>query len=107
MYQQGLETHPNWWQDRLCDDFLNTPECGYDGGDCCFRRGTWWDNYCTECECKAADCPTLKKYWYQDSFCDDEMNTAGCFYDGGDCCKQIHSYWNAFCSVSSIPVNIM
>lgn len=95
----GLATHPNWWQDKFCDDFLNTPECGYDGGDCCFRKISGWNNYCSTCQCLGANCPDLREGWFRDRFCDDFMNTAGCFYDGGDCCKKSHAYWDYFCDV--------
>jgi len=41
-----------WWGDKYCDDFMNTADCGFDGGDCCQsnpHRG--WNSYCTECKC--------------------------------------------------------
>merc|ERR1712183_704811 len=52
-----------WWGDKYCDDFMNTPECGFDGGDCCPDRQTmnqgFWNNYCTACDrrkgCTKAD----------------------------------------------------
>ena len=28
----------------------------------------------------------FRKQWQGDSYCDDENNTPGCNYDGGDCC---------------------
>ena len=36
-----------WNDDGYCDDYLNTPECNYDGGDCC--DGSF--QYCAECIC--------------------------------------------------------
>lgn len=41
-----------WWGDKYCDDFMNSEDCGFDGGDCCQDsppRG--WNSYCTECKC--------------------------------------------------------
>ena len=37
---------PSWYQDRFCDDEFNTPECNYDGGDCCVHKIDNWDAYC-------------------------------------------------------------
>ena len=31
-------------------------------------------------------CP--KPFWVADGYCDDETNTIGCGYDGGDCCME-------------------
>ena len=38
---------PSWYQDRFCDDQFNTPECNYDGGDCCVQKISNWHDYCT------------------------------------------------------------
>ena len=35
--------------DGICDDNTNTPECAFDGGDCC-RKDTVKD-LCTDCKC--------------------------------------------------------
>ena len=37
-----------WQGDGYCDDQNNTPECDYDGGDCC---GDSNNDFCTECQC--------------------------------------------------------
>ena len=41
--------HPTWYQDKYCDDIFNTPECNYDGGDCCVKKRSNWHNYCNVC----------------------------------------------------------
>ena len=41
-----MATNPSWYQDRYCDDQFNTPECNYDGGDCCVKKTENWHNYC-------------------------------------------------------------
>ncbi len=35
--------------DGACDDDTNTPECEYDGGDCCLPEVI--TDYCDLCEC--------------------------------------------------------
>lgn len=42
--------------DGFCDGGNNIPECNYDGGDCCTRRGLfgkWWNKWCKgdACNC--------------------------------------------------------
>lgn len=32
--------------DGFCDDFLNTPNCGFDQGDCCGNENPGWNSYC-------------------------------------------------------------
>ena len=45
-------------------------------------------------------CPNKIPNWWGDKYCDDEMNTEGCEYDGGDCCQDNPTpNWNAFCSI--------
>ena len=36
--------------------------------------------------------------WQGDKYCDDENNTAGCNWDGGDCCKNSMTGWNFYCN---------
>ena len=42
------------------------------------------------------DC--AKPFWKGDGSCDDENNTEGCDWDGGDCCGATHK--TIWCSVS-------
>ena len=44
----GLCEFPSLVGDWFCDDDANTPECQYDGGDCCNGGYTFW---CIECVC--------------------------------------------------------
>ena len=37
--------------DKICDDEYNTPECNYDGGDCCLKKTWYWDGLCEKCQC--------------------------------------------------------
>jgi len=37
--------------DNYCDDENNTPECNYDGGDCCTRKIHDWTEFCSDCQC--------------------------------------------------------
>eukprot|EP00903_Cladosiphon_okamuranus_P014053 g13063.t1 len=90
-----------------CDLDMNTPECNYDGGDCCSctcQEGEFADEstyLCTEFFCidpsascvddddftvdMLAHCPSI--YTIGDGYCDPEQNTPECNYDGGDCCE--------------------
>ena len=81
----------------FCEDFANTPECMYDGGDCC---GPSNYQYCASCQClydeyelidtktylESSTCD-LFSHAIGDGFCQDEVNNADCNYDGGDCCN--------------------
>jgi len=85
---------PHWVGDTICDDGNNTPECGFDGGDCCDNENEGWDNYCQECECldfpettqapDGSNCEVPE--WFGDDYCDDNNNNSECGFDGGDCC---------------------
>ena len=35
--------------DDICDDLSNTPECNYDGGDCCGDEVN--TDFCIDCQC--------------------------------------------------------
>ena len=52
----------------VCDTGCNTPECGYDAGDC--ARGCM---------------PGCFDFYRGDGFCDDICNVEMCDYDDGDC----------------------
>ncbi|CAM9616068.1 unnamed protein product [Ectocarpus sp. 8 AP-2014] len=92
--------------DGYCDEDNNTAACGFDGGDCCactcgvdaevdHECGLLGDGY--DCrdpdvpdDCNLsnfAQCEGINGYDWQDGYCDDDLNTAECGYDGGDCCR--------------------
>ena len=39
----------NWYADKYCDDANNTPQCNYDGGDCCGANIN--RQFCSACQC--------------------------------------------------------
>lgn len=84
----------SYWGDGLCDGDLNSAECEYDGGDCCWC--TCVDSYYScgdigyDCQdpsvnCQLDDCSGFVEF-IADGDCDDLNNNANCGYDGGDCC---------------------
>merc|ERR1712178_115117 len=82
---------PNYIGDGVCDDNNNNCACGWDKGDCCVQTlgGPIKEKYCKVCKCQdPAACPGKCKFpaYKGDGNCDDENNTCGCEYDGGDCC---------------------
>merc|ERR1719225_1817106 len=86
-----MAEQPEKYQDRICDDELNTPECNYDGGDCCVHKVDNWNERCTACECLGFNCPKkILGGWGNGKKCQGKWNKAGCFYDGGDCCKNLN-----------------
>jgi len=97
---------PHWAGDNYCDDENNTPGCGFDGGDCCDNDNDGWDNYCSECAClempettEAPEDDCAIPHWAGDNYCDDENNTPGCGFDGGDCCQESPADgWDNYCS---------
>ena len=81
----------------ICEDFANTPSCNYDGGDCCGPSNYAYCGLCqclfdeyevlsTESQLNASKCD-LFAHAIGDGFCQDEVNTEECNYDGGDCCN--------------------
>jgi len=62
---------PQWANDKYCDDENNNASCNWDGGACCNNNQSYWDHFCTACECldpnaqdgatTTAPCKDLKK----------------------------------------------
>ena len=85
--------------DGYCGDGGNTKECDWDGGDCCGDdvEISYIDtvtNYvvetCSTCACLQPLDFELKSCQYEqisNGICNDESNTAECYWDGGDCCS--------------------
>merc|ERR1712139_45408 len=69
---------------------------GFDGGDCCAKSlgSPVKKEYCKQCKCldpnpKAPKAPACGQAEYKgDGNCDDDNNSAGCEFDGGDCCAK-------------------
>jgi len=102
---------PEWIGDGWCDAYspYNTPECGYDGGDCCentcqdgpYECGVDAPFYCQDpsqptmppsptqppLEDIYPNCVVEIPEWVGDGWCDPDgdYNTEACGYDGGDC----------------------
>ena len=82
-----------------CDDYNNTPECDYDGGDCC---GTCVNKeYCAEgacCDCQDGGSGNdIAKSWIGNGNCDAGNKKAECQFDGGDCCPNPQNNGNGYC----------
>jgi hypothetical protein len=79
----------NWIGNGFCDDFYNTTECEYDGGDCLPCKDGYIGFNCTfylpNCSAPFPE----SQYTIGNGFCDDFYNTTECGNDGGDClpCK--------------------
>ena len=88
LFHAGCKEEWKWFvgnEDAFCDDFVNTANCNFDGGDCCGPDVK--DNYCTECICyESSSCSNELLPLIGNGYCDDETNTVNCNYDGGDCC---------------------
>lgn len=91
---------PKYQGDTYCDDANNVYTCGWDGGDCCAKKGEHVKTkYCHECLCKDPDHKGSKCIHVHlgDGFCDDVNNVPECEYDGGDCCKNGHLNQFLYC----------
>jgi len=89
-----------WKGDGNCDDNNNFCGCDWDGGDCCGTKKNY--QYCKQCKCldpafkapapktdgcaKTCKAKCGKPNYKGDGYCDDDNNSCGCDWDGGDCC---------------------
>ena len=85
--------------DGYCDDINNTPDCGFDRGDCCNNHNPNWDIYCSDCEYCQIEFSNLTciDQWIGDGYCDDLNNNPGCRFDVGDCCNNSKFDWDKYC----------
>ena len=110
--------------DSVCDDIFNTPDCEFDGGDCCITTSVIISPSCWNCVCHNETTytsstimeyetkpPTYCKlddyYDYDDigdGICDEKLNHQVCNYDSGDCCFGIKgvSCWMCNCKDESM-----
>jgi trypsin len=88
---------PSYLGDGYCDGgAYNTPECGFDGGDCCPATCTPGDYACGANGYECLDdeavgvCTAPKPAWVGDGYCDRDpaYNNEACAWDGGDCCEE-------------------
>ena len=113
--------------DSVCDDIFNTPDCEFDGGDCCITTAVIISPSCWNCVCHNETTYTSSTPWdYEteqptycklddyymdvdfddigDGICDENLNHEVCNYDGGDCCFGIKgvSCWMCQCKEESM-----
>ena len=96
--------YPEFLSNGYCDtNAYNTPECNYDGGDCCEDTCVSGPFTCgvNDYNCKTAEIGSFPQDGFDYSYCDvlDPnfigngecnnffYNTPQCNYDGGDCCE--------------------
>ena len=44
-------------------------------------------------------CSASQPAWIGDGYCDDELNNAGCLFDGGDCCTSDRPDFKTYCRI--------
>ena len=69
----GLCEYPSLVGDWFCDDDANTPECQYDGGDCCGPNVN--ADLCDKCVCYQHE--NCEFALVGDGHCHDEFNNPG------------------------------
>ena len=88
--------------DGYCNYETNTIPCAFDGGDCCLSctSKAFCNNTGDNCDCLTNDASQeTKETSYTligDGNCHDELNSATCNFDGGDCCGSVEI--EPFCS---------
>jgi hypothetical protein len=111
-WSECIVRYLNWVGDGYCDDVsndnntgYNTPQCGYDGGDCC--DSTCVDTQSFTCgidsnyECKDPNaCPNSIQS-FGDGICDDGNNYNSCSWDNGDCCATTCDVSTGNCGIDS------
>lgn len=115
---------PLYYNDTWCDDENNNAACNWDGGDCCGSQckigvcncldpnfgGITTPSPPTTTTTKKTTTMTTTKApappsscaepdYKSDGECDDENNTVGCDWDGGDCCPATNPNpnWDVVC----------
>ena len=72
-------------ENGFCNDEANTPDCNYDGGDCCLSYPN--KEYCIHCTCHLLEtCLAGTHPLIGNGICNDVTNIAECSFDGLDCC---------------------
>ena len=80
----------------FCNDETNTPDCNYDGGDCCVENVN--ANSCSDCSCHLLEtCSAEYHPLVGNGFCNEDTNISECDYDGGDCCSNPNLVGDAIC----------
>lgn len=93
--------YPSYMGDGYCDSYTNTPNCDWDGGDCCYSTcvdSTYTcSSYSSDCQDPDAteyvaplypDCEVYYTSSLGDGYCNGgSYNVDSCGWDGGDCCN--------------------
>ena len=84
--------------DGYCNDETNNPGCSFDGGDCCGPCIN--TDFCINCSClsNVIGSAAVPNALIGNGYCNDELNTPGCNFDGGDCCDH--------CELITVSLNI-